>query len=202
MGFSLGNLLGPIGNTFANAKAAKDAGRAQQEANVNAYKDAVAAKQQSIDYLSPFIQGGTQAFNRYSQLVNNPSQSFDFLKSSPLYQFQRQEGENALKNYLSAQGLSQSGAGGKSIVDYNQQYANTAINDYLSQLAGLANAGQSSASNAGNVLQGFAQLGGGYLTGAGEARAAGILGQQQAYNQGLNNLTSLGTRMATGGFLG
>ena len=123
------------------------------------------------------------------------------LSQTPGYQFQLQQGEQAVADQATATG----GVGGgntlKALTNYGQNLASTTyqqqFNDYMAQqqqqlgalqtaagsgqnaAAGLAAAGQNNASNVGNLL-----------TSGAAATAAGQVGAANAITGGINNLSS------------
>jgi hypothetical protein len=123
------------------------------------------------------------------------------LSQTPGYQFQLQQGEQAVTDQATATG----GVGGgntlKALMNYGQELASTTyqqqFNDYLAQqqqqlgalqtaagsgqnaAAGLASAGQTSANNVGNLL-----------TSGAAATAGGQVGAANAITGGINNLSS------------
>lgn len=169
-------------------------------------------------YQQPFYDTGTASLSALADAlgVNGPEGSQRALSAftgSPGYQFQLQQGVNALDRSANARGNLYSGSQLKSLTEYGQGLANQEWNNYLSQLAGLAGSGQSAAgtltnltaansNNVANTLLGTAgnmasfRLGGlNAITGAnqniGDAAASGIIGPANAWNQGLTNLSTL-----------
>jgi hypothetical protein len=166
--------------------------------------------------LQPFISGGQGAYNNLLSLTGNnpggnpmtapltaPFASSPFgqqaaLAQTPGYQFTLGQGEKAVQNSASAQGLGKSGsalAGGINYAEglagttYQQQFGN-----YLAQnqqiynmLGGLASSGQNAATQLGSIGAGISANTGQAAIGAGNAQAAGILGATSA---GSNALTS------------
>lgn len=135
---------------------------------------------------------------------------------SPAYNFQLQQGQQALQNSQAAGDGVLSGSALKGLINYNQNMAQTgfqnAFNDYQTQynnqfnqgqalfnnnqtqnqniynrLAGLAQLGQNAAANVGSAAT---QTGAGIsntIQGAGNAQAAGTIGTANAISNGLNN---------------
>lgn len=128
---------------------------------------------------------------------------------SPAYDFQLQQGQQALQNSQAAQDGVLSGAALKGLINYNQNMAGTAFqnafNDYQTQygnqfnqyqtqnqniynrLANLANLGENAAANLGqNATQTGANVAN-TMTAAGNAQAAGTIGTANAVNGAVNN---------------
>ena len=141
--------------------------------------------------LSPFVTGGTNAFNQYLSMIGaqpggNPltaplTQKFNAatLPYTPGYQFTLDQGLMSTQNSFAAQGLGSSGPAEKGAASYatglaqntyNQQFQN-----YLAQnqqignlLLGGANVGAGAAGTLGGIAGGIGQsaLGGAVTTGA------------------------------------
>ena len=123
-------------------------------------------------------------------------------EADPGYQFRMDEGMRGVEGGAAARGGLLSGAALKAIQKYgqglaSQEYGN-AYNRYTSnqtnqynRLMGLVGAGQGSASQTANAAGQFGQAQANNLIGAGNAAAAGTMGQANALvggiNQGFNN---------------
>jgi hypothetical protein len=128
---------------------------------------------------------------------------------SPAYQFQLQQGQQALQNSQAASDGALSGAALKGLVSYNQNMAGTAFqnafNDYQTQygnqfnqyqtqnqniyqrLANLANLGENAGANLGqNATQTGANVAN-TMTSAGNAEAAGVMGVGNSVSSSVNN---------------
>jgi hypothetical protein len=95
----------------------------------------------------------------------------------PGYGFQMQQGTQAIENSAAARGGALSGNTAQGLQQYGQGLASTQFQNYMSQLAGLANMGQAAAS-------GTANLGAGLLSGAGASQASGINAAAMANSAG------------------
>jgi hypothetical protein len=129
---------------------------------------------------------------------------------SPAYQFQLQQGQNGVLNTDSSSQGALSGAALKDLTSYNQNYANTAYNTAATQyqnqqsaiygrLAGIANLGQSAASQtaqSGTALAGQAAQS---ATNVGTAQAAGTVGAANAASGAVSNLGSIYAAYGGGG---
>lgn len=167
----------------------------------------VTAGKNAIAGLSPYTQIGTSAEKELGGIYGLPGYSpvnlSKILPQLPGYQFQLQQGENALNSNLAARGLAGSGLAAKELTQFGQGTAADYLGSYLGGLQGLAGQGFAG-------LQGIAQLGqasagnqaaAGIQTGrglsdtygyAGNAAATGQIGQANAYSGLLNNLGGLG----------
>lgn len=80
----------------------------------------------------------------------------DLVTNLPGFQFQQQEGLSSIQNAASASGMLNSGALLQNLNQFGQQLASTYYGNYLSQLGGIAGAGQQATSN---VMAGANSLG-------------------------------------------
>lgn len=199
----LGSGIGALGaSSAANTEA--NAANQSTAAQLAMYNQTVAREQ-------PFVTAGTTALSGLESGVginngswtgygplNKPFSLADF-QSSPGYNFQLQQGENAVLNNASATG----GVGGgntlKALTTFGQGVANqdywNAYNAYtsqqnqtFSQLSSLASGGQAAA---GNLASTGTQVGsnvGNNIVGAGNASAAGTVGITNAITGGIGNI--------------
>ena len=136
-----------------------------------------------------------------------------FDTSNPAYQFQLQQGQQALDRSAAASGMGASGAQikaaqkfgqGLASQEYDKQYnrASGEFGDYYNRLAGLAQGGQQAAGsmaqaggqyaqNAGNTFANLSNAQTGILGQQANARASGYAANANAVTGGLNSLTNL-----------
>jgi hypothetical protein len=137
----------------------------------------------------------------YGSLIS-PFTAQNFQQMSPAYQFQLQQGQQGVLNTDSSSQGALSGAALKDLTSYNQNMANTSFNNAFNQyqtqqsniysrLAGIANLGQSAASQqaqSGTALAGQAAQS---ATNVGTALAGGTVGATNALGGGVSNLGTL-----------
>lgn len=122
----------------------------------------------------PYAQAGTQA------LQNLQAPNLEALQADPGYQFQLQQGNQALERSLAALGLGQSGAALKAAQEYGQGLANTTYNDYFNRQAQLAEQGFGAAQGLGSLY-----------TNLGNVQAAAELERINQRNRALSGLGGL-----------
>lgn len=205
MGWSAAATIGGQAiNGIAGAIGSGAASDAQQKAYQQAQDTIKQFYGQAQGNLQPFITGGTSAFNNLLQMTGNgpggtgtgalntpfaPTQAQ--LASTPGYQFTLNQGLKGVQNSAAAKGLGTSGealagaenyAQGLAGTQYQQQFQNylTQNQQIYNMLSGLSGAGQSSATNLGqmglNAASGIANA----QVGQGNAQASGILGMANA----------------------
>lgn len=104
------------------------------------------------------------------------NKAFQSYLGSTGYNFQLQQGQNAIGSSAASKGLLNSGATAKALTGYGQGLASQSFNNYLGQLGGLSNSG----------LQAGEATGQAGTTGGGNA-AGYTQGIGQAWSQGINN---------------
>ena len=134
--------------------------------------------------LTPWREAGTSALGQLQALMQNPNS----ITSDPGYEFQRKEGERALRNQANSVGRSYSGAQAQALSRYNNDYATTKFNESYNRLAGIAGTGQQ-AVNSGNALgANYANQAGQNITGAGNAQGSGYVAKGNLWNNALGQI--------------
>lgn len=182
----------PLGiSAFGSSQQAGAAGSAAQAQN-RAAKRAAAEQQRQFDIsqqqLAPFREAGTQALTAQQALLGltgpeAQQQAFQQFAESPGQAFLRQRGEQSLLRNASAIG----GLGGGNVRSALQQqgigFAQQDLQNQLTRLSGLSEAGRGAVGTGAQLGAQTATNVGNLLTQGGQARASGILGQQQAQQQ-------------------
>jgi len=133
----------------------------------------------------------------YGSLLQ-PFNLSDWQQLSPAYNFQKQQGQQGVLNGAAAGQGAMSGAALKDLTDYNQELANTSFNNAFNQyqtqqgnifsrLSGIANLGQSAASNTAQFGVALAGQAAQSAQNIGTAQAAGTIGSANAISGGLSS---------------
>lgn len=193
--------VGGIASAAIGSSAASDAANAQSQAAQAAQQTQLQMYNQTRQDLSPYLSTGTSALNQLSSLfgiggagggtgptAGTAAKTLSALQNYPGYQFQFNQGEQALDRSAASRGLLLSGAQVKDAQTYGQGVAqSSALQPYLSMLSGLTSTGENAGALTGNAAttagQGIAssQLAGG------QAQAAGIVGSANAVQTGLQS---------------
>lgn len=183
----------------ASVYSANKASHAQQNAADTASATQLQMYNQTRQDQAPWRQAGSSAIGALSNYyglgangqVNPNAGAADtkLIQSMPGYQFNLQQGNQAVQRDLAAKGLLGSGAAGKALTQYGQGYAMNASNQYLNGLQSLAGIGQTSVQNTGALGANAANQMGSNQIYAGNAQASGYANQSNAINQGLSGLT-------------
>jgi hypothetical protein len=227
-----------VGSSLIGSRASRDAASQQQQAAAQASDVQRDIFERQVELQEPFREAGLKGQNRLLELlglggdVNAPGYGkyataefgADKFKADPSYAFRMSEGMKALERSAAARGGLLSGATLKGIQRYGQDLASTefqnAFNRFQAERAGtlnpfqaLAGTAQSSANVLGQQAGALGQQLGSNIIGAGNAQAAGTIGQANAIVGGLgqgmnfyqnqqllNRLPTYGTSTLGGGF--
>ena len=202
----------PIAISAFAASQQADAAKSAASAQAGAAKSAARLQQQQFEQtqqqLAPFRKAGTQALAAQQNLLglSGPEaqqQAFQQFTDSPGQAFLRQRGEQALLRGSAALG----GLGGGNVRSALQQqgigFAQQDLQNQLARLSGLSEAGRGAAVQTGQFGQQATSNVGNLLSQGAQARASGILGQQQAQQQLMGQVGGAATgALAGGGFFG
>jgi hypothetical protein len=206
-----------VGGAVVGGAISSDASRKAAHTQADAANRAADMQQQQFqstrDSLQPFINTGYDAQGSLRNLlgIGTPTdgstygslskpfdaQAFEQWKD-PGYQFQLQQGQQALQNSQAAQNGVLSGAALKDLIGFNQGMASTAFQNsfgrYMTQnettykrLADMLGIGENAAAGVGNMgVQAMGNIGNTLTSGA-AAQAAGTVGQANALTGAINN---------------
>jgi hypothetical protein len=208
------------GTSLLGSKMSSDASKSAANTQSDAANHAADLQQQNLQQirqsLQPFINGGYDAQGSLRSLLGlgtpdgsgnfgsltKPFDAAEFAKyQDPGYQFQLQQGQQALQNSQAAKDGVLSGGALKDLIGFNQGMASTAYQGafgrYMSQndatynrLSNLLGIGENAAAGMGNTsAQVTSNIGNTLMSGA-NAQAAGQIGSANAWNSGLNNMGS------------
>lgn len=127
-----------------------------------------------------YIANGASANEAESQLLGlspataGTQNGFSNYLNSSGYNFQKQQGMDAIQGAAGAKGILNSGATGKALTTFGNNLASTSFNNYLGQLSGVSGAGQ---------------------TGLGQIGQAGTAGGQAAGNILQSGYSSAGSQL-------
>lgn len=234
---AIANMVGTVVGGIQTRNAVQNATEAQESADQKAQALELQNQQSGVNFQTNELQGlttaeqpyqqlGQTSANAYANLVNNPftAPTLQQAENTPGYQFNLQQGTQAINEQAAATGNLNSGNTGVALQKYGQGLASTtyqqayqnALNQYQTNLgaaAGGTNFGLSSTGQLGAFGQAASNnLSNLYLTGGqqqatqlnnyGNAVAAGDIGSANAWNsmiQGLQNENPYGGGMGSSG---
>jgi hypothetical protein len=227
-----------VGSSLIGSKASRDASSQQQQAAAQASDVQRDIFERQVELQEPFREAGLKGQNRLMELLGlggdvkapeygkyaTAEYGADKFTADPGYAFRMSEGMKALERSAAARGGLLSGATLKGTQRYGQDLASqeyqNAFNRYQIERAGtlnpyqaLSGTAQSSANVLGQQAGVLGQQLGSNIIGAGNAQAAGTIGQANAIVGGLgqginfyqnqqllNRLPTYGTSTLGGGF--
>lgn len=184
-----------------SAQGSKDAANTQANAARDANSTQLQMYNQTREDQQPWRQAGQNALGQMQDPSFQKNFSMSDFQQDPGYQFRMQEGQKAIENAASRRGMGNSGATMKALTRYGQDFSTGEYNNVYNRfnadqdrrynrLSALAGVGQTANSQVGQAGQNYANQASGNLMGAGNAAAAGQIGQANAFNsaigQGLN----------------
>jgi hypothetical protein len=170
----MGSIIDAIGGLFGHQSQSTNA-----QKGVSDFQNATNAA--TANY-SPFITGGTNAFNS-AQAMLQPG--YQFNSSDPSYAWRYQQGLDAANAGASAAGSLNSGGQLKALQQYGQGLASTEFNNQFNRQNTLANYGLQAANGESNALFNGANGTAKYRGNQGDATAA-------QWGDGANLVTSVG----------
>lgn len=199
-------IIGGVGSLVGGAMqadAADDAASMQLQATreANALHEKLYNQQRQDQ--QPWRAAGLTALGQ----MNNPDFQRDFtaddFKQDPGYEFRMAEGQKALERSASARGGLFSGAAGKALSRYGQDFASNeygnAYNRFnadrdrrFGRLSSLAGIGQGATNQLISGAQNYANQGSQNIIGGGNAQAAGRIGQANAWSGAISGITKAG----------
>lgn len=173
------------GKTQANA-AVQSANIQANAANV-ANQDIMSMYNTNVGMLSPFRTTGTNALNTIANM--NPSNAASW--EGPGYQFQMQQGENALSSQAAAAGNYGSGNMGNALQQFGQGMGANAYQQAWNNQFNLAGMGENAAAQTGTFGANAASTVGANTIVAGQATGTGVTNAAGYQTQGMMNLYNM-----------
>lgn len=197
-------VVGAAGTAFAareGRKAADRAAQAQTAAGREAIQFQSDQAERGLDILSRFDPLADRAVEA-SNFLANPQAQFDFLQNNPLFQLALDEANAGTNARAAATG--RLGAGDtRSELARNVLLSSFPLLDRQRQDVGnLVNTGIGVGTSQANILQGLGAGVSPIITDIGASNAAGIIGKNNATQQGIQNLFGLFGQFAGGGAFG
>ena len=180
----IGAVAAPLVSGLIGSSASRGAASQQSDAAAQATQAQEAATAQMRADLAPWRTTGEQANNRIAAMLGLNGQTADFT-TDPSYQFRLAEGQKAVDNSAAARGSTLSGAALKALQKYGQGMASTEFQNSYNRLAGVSGQGQNAAAQQGSASMNFGNSAAQNIIGAGNANAAGTVGQANAWSSAL-----------------
>ena len=208
---TIGSAVIGAGASLIGGKQSSDAAKDAAKAQTKATKATIAAQERALErqigLQEPFRQTGVNALADYGTASQYTPFGMEQFQADPGYAFRMSEGLKALERSAASRGILQSGQTLKDITRFGQDAASqeyqNALQRYLTErqarlqpLEYRIGLGQAAASGQAANVGSTASTVGGLMTSLGDIRSAGTIGQSNAYNNMLSNLSSVATQGA------
>lgn len=178
----VGGAIGGASSKSASSQSADAAQRASEEGNV--------ALQEQLARQESWRASGIKANNKLSAMLGLAGPATPFNSDDPGYAFRLAEGQKQVDNSAAARGSTLSGGVLKALQKYGQGMASQEFQNSFNRLSGVSTLGQNTATNqAGQSMQSSAQQGANTRA-AGDATAAGTIGEGNAWANTTNSLVN------------
>jgi hypothetical protein len=182
-----------IGSSMSS-RAAKSAAQTSAQSADRATELQRQQYEESVARQQPFLQTGTEMFNRLAALQRGGPEAQNFLQMDPGYQFRLSEGMKALDRQAAARGGLISGGALRAAQRYGQDLGSQEFGAAYNRLASMANVGPQAAGVMSNLGQNYATNVGNIYQQQGNTAANAALARGSAYSGGLNQLGYLAGR--------
>lgn len=182
--------IGPALSTGVQMIGANQAAKAQQDATSKSNELQRYVYDTTRADNMPALQARNSALQQMQALLADPSS----LTKQPGYQFGMDQGTKTLQNGAAARGMTYSGAQGKALQRFGQDYAGSKIDQSFNRLSALASGGQPGAGTIAGAAGNYGQTVGNNLTAMGDANAARYIVGGNAVGNAVNGLTAYGQR--------
>jgi hypothetical protein len=180
-----------VAGAVISSDSARKASNAQRDAANQANDTQLQMYNQTREDQTPYREAGYDALSQIRQLLGSP----EGITKQPGYQFGMDQGTRALNSGAAARGMTYSGAAGKALTRYGQDYAGTKLDQSYNRLANIAGLGQVGSANNMNYGNQVSQN----QLGVGNARAGSSLYQGNAWQNTGNQLAAAYNRYGSGG---
>jgi len=182
-----------IGSSMSS-RAAKSAAQTSAQSADRATELQQRMYEESVARQQPFLETGTEMFNRLAALQRGGPEAQNFLQMDPGYQFRLSEGMKALDRQAAARGGLISGGALRAAQRYGQDLGSQEFGAAYNRLASMANVGPQAAGVMSNLGQNYATNVGNIYQQQGDTAANAALARGSAYAGGLNQLGYLAGR--------
>ena len=182
----VGGLLGSGAQIYGANQAADSMGEATKQANDLQKYMYDTTRGDNM----PALAARNSGLEMMRSLLADPST----ITKDPGYQFGLSEGTKTLNNGAAARGMTYSGAQGKALQRYGQDYAGTKLDQSFNRLSALASGGQPGAGTIASAGANYGNTVGNNITNQGNVNAMPYIVGGNALGNTINGLTAYGSR--------
>lgn len=190
------SFVGDIATALIGKQSSDKALRAQTEAADNSNALLERMYNQTREDQTPYREASASALGQIQNLLKNPGS----ITQDPGYQFGLDQGNRALNSSAAARGMTYSGAAGKALQRYGQDYAGTKLDQSYNRLSNIAGLGQVAANGQNNQNYGAGVSNN--LIGLGNAKAGASMYQGRLWGNAAGSASNslFGSGGSGGGF--
>ena len=192
--------IGAIGGAYLSSDASRSAGNAQVDAANQANQLQRDQFNQTSGNLAPYRQAGTQALSQLQGIMGQGPGGLSAVQgmvaADPSYQFNLSQGQQEIDKAAAARGNFYAPQTLQDLGKYSQGLASNEYGNIWQRLFSVAGAGQNAAVQQGGFGAGAAGAMGNNTMQAGNAQAAGIIGQNNAWTTALSQIGGLAYNQA------
>lgn len=181
---------GAIGGSLLSGGSSKKAAKYQLQGT----REGIAEQRRQFDItdkqLAPFRTTGTNALQDYEYLAS-PEGQFQYLQDHPLYAYLNKQAADRATDRMIAGGKSYSGQGLQAAQQGMYDLSEGLITNALNRYGGLVDTGLTAATRGAAFREGLANNVTNLLGQGANARAAGVIGANNAYATGINELAKM-----------
>lgn len=137
---------------------------------------------------APLLASRNDALSQIQNLLKNPQG----ITNDPGYQFGMDQGTRALNSGAASRGMTYSGAAGKALSRFGQDYAGTKLDASYNRLSNLAGLGAVGANNNAQAGMNYANNAGNNIMGAANAGGAAAMSGARGWGNALNSVSAYG----------
>ena len=185
----MGMIAAIVASSVVGAYGANKAAQAQKDAANSANDTQRYIFDKNTQLTAPARKIGNNALAGLGSTfgIANAPKGFTGFTADPGYQFRLDQGQQSIDRMASARGLRLGGATLQAGAAYNQGMASQEYGNWYNRLAGLAGVGQQANAQQVNAGQNYANAYGQNALAAGQAKASGYSGMNDAFQGGINN---------------
>lgn len=182
-----------IASAGVGAYSASKSAKAQQSAAQSANDTQQYIFERNVELSEPWREAGQNALGamNYEMGLGDKPEGFGGFQAAPSYQFQLDEGMKAMERQQAARGMRLGGASAKEAMRYGTGLASQEYGNYYNRLASLSGVGQTATQSQMQAGSQYANAFGQNTLAAGNARASGYAGVNNAIQGGVNNAFQL-----------
>lgn len=182
--WAVGSAAVSVVGGIMGSNASKSAANAQSKSAQASFDEQRREYDQSRADFAPYRQSGQNALGSLNKLQSGNMSGFF---TSPDYNFRRTEGTRGINNSFAARGGAASGNALRALTDYSSNLASGEFANYWNRLKGLSDQGLGATGQTTQAGENMANNNSNALMAQGDARASGIMGSANSWNNSLNS---------------